>query len=219
MLKNEVEAWKFAEGVDDRGTEHQRNFNYYADLPENLGHFIEIGSGPYTQTQFIYKNKKFDSITFLGFYIKFLLSNQEKENIAQIVTQNKFNATKTQAEEIMQRYARIKHVMHQTVVESDPLKKSLLTEKLVTLLESPRFTGFERLVLQNASLLLGHGVGPPPTFTAQEAGDFSLFRFPLGAEYPLWLAQAVAPLPWLSVRFSSPAFSLGLMLENHLLRM
>ena len=77
MLKNEVEAWKFAEGVDDRGTEHQRNFNYYADLPENLGHFIEIGSGPYTQTQFIHKNKKFDSITFLGFYIKFLLSNQD----------------------------------------------------------------------------------------------------------------------------------------------
>jgi ferrous iron transport protein B len=46
----------------------------------------------------------------------------------------KFNATKTQAEEIMQRYARIRHIMQQNVVETDPLKKSLLTEKLDNLL-------------------------------------------------------------------------------------
>jgi hypothetical protein len=63
---NEVEAWKLAEGVDDRGIEHKLLFNNYADLPENLGKFIEIGAGPYTQTQFIL-NKKFESITFLGF--------------------------------------------------------------------------------------------------------------------------------------------------------
>ena len=63
-LNNEVEAWKYAEGVDDRGIEHKINFNRYEDLPSNLGYFIEIGSGPYTQTQFI-RDKNFDSITFL----------------------------------------------------------------------------------------------------------------------------------------------------------
>ena len=54
--------------------------------------------------------------------------------IQNIGEQYRFNATKTQAEEIMQRYARIRHVMQQTVVESDPLKKSLITEKLDNIL-------------------------------------------------------------------------------------
>ncbi len=53
-----------------------------------------------------------------------------KEKIAQIAKENKFNATRTQAEEIMQRYARIKNIMQQTVVEQDPLRKSILTEKI-----------------------------------------------------------------------------------------
>ena len=67
MLMNEIDAWKLAEGNDDRGMEHQVNFNHYVDLPKNLGNFIEIGAGPYTQTQFlVFKNKKFDNITFLG---------------------------------------------------------------------------------------------------------------------------------------------------------
>jgi ferrous iron transport protein B len=56
--------------------------------------------------------------------------NHQQAQIADIIQRNKFNATRTQAEEIMQRYARIKHVMQQTVVESDPLQKSLFTEKL-----------------------------------------------------------------------------------------
>ena len=45
-----------------------------------------------------------------------------------------FNATKTQAEEIMQRYGRIKQIMQQTAIENDPLKKTLFTEKLDDLL-------------------------------------------------------------------------------------
>ena len=47
---------------------------------------------------------------------------------------NKFNPTKTQAEEIVQRYGRIKHIMQQTVVEADPLQKALFTEKLDNIL-------------------------------------------------------------------------------------
>ncbi len=45
-------------------------------------------------------------------------------------TDHQFNPTKTQAEEIMLRYGRIKQVMAQSVVEADPLRKSILTEKL-----------------------------------------------------------------------------------------
>ena len=41
-----------------------------------------------------------------------------------------FNPTKTQAEEILQRYGNIKYIMQQTVVETDPLQKALFTQKL-----------------------------------------------------------------------------------------
>ncbi|MEJ7611544.1 MAG: ferrous iron transport protein B [Ferruginibacter sp.] len=60
------------------------------------------------------------------------LSAEKKlhDKIEAIKHDHNFNATKTQAEEIMQRYGRIKHIMQQTVVESDPLQKTLFTEKL-----------------------------------------------------------------------------------------
>ncbi len=50
--------------------------------------------------------------------------------IEKIEERNKFNPTKTQAEEIVHRYARIKHIMQLAVVETDPLQKVLFTEKL-----------------------------------------------------------------------------------------
>jgi len=57
---------------------------------------------------------------------------QKDIEAAEVAT--KFNPTKTQAEEIMQRYGRIKHIMQQTVIEADPLKKALFTEKLDNIL-------------------------------------------------------------------------------------
>lgn len=59
---------------------------------------------------------------------------EERDQLEQWIKQYKFNSIKTQAEEIMQRYARIKHIMQQVVVESDPLKRSLVTEKLDNIL-------------------------------------------------------------------------------------
>jgi ferrous iron transport protein B len=64
----------------------------------------------------------------------FKLGTSLQESIEAIEEENKFNPTRTQAEEIMQRYNRIKHIMQQTVVESDPLKKALFTEKLDSIL-------------------------------------------------------------------------------------
>ena len=58
------------------------------------------------------------------------LSESISRQIENIEKENKFNATKTQAEEILQRYARIKHIMQHAVAEEDPLKKSLLTNRI-----------------------------------------------------------------------------------------
>jgi ferrous iron transport protein B len=69
----------------------------------------------------------------------FNLDSSLQERIEAIETDNKFNPTKTQAEEIMQRYGRIRHIMHQTVVEADPLQKTLFTEKLDNILLHRRY--------------------------------------------------------------------------------
>ena len=57
-----------------------------------------------------------------------------RETMKEIGERNAFNATRTQAEEILQRYGRIRHIMQQAVSEPDPLQKSLFTEKLDNLL-------------------------------------------------------------------------------------
>lgn len=60
----------------------------------------------------------------------FLLDKKTQDAIEQAETDNKFNHTRTQAEEILQRYARIRQAMQHTVAEEGPLEKSLFTEKL-----------------------------------------------------------------------------------------
>ncbi len=60
----------------------------------------------------------------------FVLEDGMQNTIEQIEVEHKFNPTKTQAEEIMQRYGHIKHIMQQTVVEADPLQKALFNERL-----------------------------------------------------------------------------------------
>jgi ferrous iron transport protein B len=72
----------------------------------------------------------YTSIHYLINHEHFLLKDGMQETIGQIEIDNKFNPTKTQAEEIMQRYGRIKYIMQQTVVEADPLQKALFNERL-----------------------------------------------------------------------------------------
>ncbi len=74
------------------------------------------------------------AIHYLINHENFVLDRATQEFIETIEVKNKFNPTKTQAEEIVQRYGRIKHIMQQTVVEADPLQKALFTEKLDNLL-------------------------------------------------------------------------------------
>ncbi len=70
------------------------------------------------------------SIHYLINHENFPLAASAQDAVEQIEIDTKFNPTKTQAEEIVQRYARIKQVMKQNVVEPDILQKKLFTEKL-----------------------------------------------------------------------------------------
>jgi ferrous iron transport protein B len=72
----------------------------------------------------------YTAVHYLINHEHFLLGAGMQETIEQIEIDNKFNPTKTQAEEIMQRYGHIKHIMQQTVVEADPLQKALFNERL-----------------------------------------------------------------------------------------
>jgi len=76
----------------------------------------------------------YTAIHYLINHESFDLNETIQKTIENIELKNKFNPTKTQAEEILQRYSRIRHIMQQTVSEPDPLKKSLFTEKLDNLL-------------------------------------------------------------------------------------
>lgn len=53
-----------------------------------------------------------------------------QEKIEHIESVYAFNHTRIQADEIMQRYARIRQIMQHTVAEPDPLQRTLFTEKL-----------------------------------------------------------------------------------------
>lgn len=74
------------------------------------------------------------AIHYLINHESFSLDDQIQEAIENIEVETKFNPTKTQAEEILQRYGKIKAIMQQTVVEADPLQKALFTQKLDNIL-------------------------------------------------------------------------------------
>ncbi len=73
-------------------------------------------------------------IHYLINHRSFDLDETMHKAIENIGLKNNFNASKTQGEEILLRYSRIRHIMQQTVSEPDPLQKSLLTEKLDNIL-------------------------------------------------------------------------------------
>ncbi|NOT50892.1 MAG: ferrous iron transport protein B [Chitinophagaceae bacterium] len=76
----------------------------------------------------------YTAIHYLINHESFALDNTMQQMIENIELKNNFNPTKTQAEEILQRYSRIRQVMQQSVSEPDQLQKSLFTEKLDNLL-------------------------------------------------------------------------------------
>ncbi len=94
-----------------------------------------LAEDPIAAIKNIFPNiSNYRAIHYLINHEHFLLDNATQTTIENIEVENKFNPTRTQAEEIMQRYGRIKLIMQQTVVESDPLQKALFTEKLDNIL-------------------------------------------------------------------------------------
>lgn len=74
------------------------------------------------------------AVHFLINHENFPLSDSLQHKIEQIEKEHQFNPTKTQADEILQRYTRIRQIMQQNVLEPGPLEKKLFTDKLDNLL-------------------------------------------------------------------------------------
>ena len=70
------------------------------------------------------------AIHYLINHESFTLPTDIQVKIEGVEQKNQFNHTRVQAEEILQRYHRIKQVMQHTVSEPDPMQKKLFTEKL-----------------------------------------------------------------------------------------
>jgi len=70
------------------------------------------------------------AVHYLINHENFPLSNQLQETIEQIEKENQFNPTKTQADEIMQRFGHIRKIMQKNVSEPDPLEQKHFSDKL-----------------------------------------------------------------------------------------
>ncbi len=101
-------------------------------------YFIEskaLAEKPVTAVQSLMPElSDYRAIHYLINHEHFLLGDTIQQKIESIEKKYQFNPTKTQAEEILARYQRIRQVMHGTVVEADPLAKNLFTEKLDNIL-------------------------------------------------------------------------------------
>jgi len=96
--------------------------------------FIEnklLASEPIDEVKKVFPGMSdYTAIHYLINHESFALDHSTQDVIEDIELKHNFNHTKTQAEEILQRYGRIKYVMQQSVSEPDPLEKTLFTEKL-----------------------------------------------------------------------------------------
>ena len=72
----------------------------------------------------------YTAIHYLINHENFDFEQKLQEKIEHIESVHAFNHTRIQADEIMQRYSRIKQIMQHTVSEPDPLQKTLFTERL-----------------------------------------------------------------------------------------
>jgi ferrous iron transport protein B len=76
----------------------------------------------------------YKALHYLINHESFGFNNDMHHRIESIEEANQFNHTRVQAEEILQRYNRIRQVMQQTISEPDPLQKTLFTERLDNIL-------------------------------------------------------------------------------------
>lgn len=129
----------------------------------------------------------YKAVHYLINHESFSLDNTLQEKIESIEQANNFNHTKTQAEEILQRYQRIGAILKQSVTEPSPLQKTLFTEKLDNIFLHRRW-GY--LILLSVLFLLFQSV-------------FWLAEYPMNAidwlfgEISGWLSNVMSP-SWFS---------------------
>lgn len=74
------------------------------------------------------------AVHYLINHENFPLDHTIQKEIDELATSHQFNSTKTQAEEIMQRYSHIRDIMRTHVVEPGPLEKKIFSDKLDNIL-------------------------------------------------------------------------------------
>ncbi|HUR11458.1 MAG TPA: ferrous iron transport protein B, partial [Flavitalea sp.] len=90
-----------------------------------------LANGAVEGVQFLFPDMSdYKAIHYLINHESFGLPDHLQKRIESLEKEHGFNHTKVQAEEILQRYQRIGHIMKQTVSEPSPLQKTLFTEKL-----------------------------------------------------------------------------------------
>src|SRR5438874_7451729 len=96
--------------------------------------FIEnkkLAAAPIEEVQKIFPGlSDYSAMHYLMNHESFDFKTETQDNIENIEKKHGFNPTKTQAEEILQRYNRIKRIMQVAVAEPDLLQKTLFTERL-----------------------------------------------------------------------------------------
>jgi ferrous iron transport protein B len=141
----------------------------------------------------------YSAIHYLINHESFDLDHSTQNQIENIEKRNQFNPTKTQAEEILQRYTRIKHIMQVSVSEPDPLQKSLFTEKLDNVLLHRRW-GY--LILLGVLFLLFQSV-------------FWLASYPMDwidagtASFSSWLSSVLPENNWTDLLINGIIAGLG----------
>jgi ferrous iron transport protein B len=93
-----------------------------------------------------YETNNYKALQILMHHETLFEELDNKQFFNQLESQYPFNKTKIQAEEILLRFGKIKRVMSQSVVEKDPLQKSLFTQKLDNVLLH-RFWGYIILLI------------------------------------------------------------------------
>jgi ferrous iron transport protein B len=106
----------------------QETIDNVALAPELIGEMLKIfpNVSPYAS---LHLAADVDTVHFF--------TEEQKIAIQKIKETTQFNKNKIQAKETLQRYASIKHYMHNCVVEADPLKKELRTERIDKILLHP----------------------------------------------------------------------------------
>lgn len=74
------------------------------------------------------------AVHYLIHHESFGFADETQERIENIEKRNGFNHTRIQAKDIQQRYSRIREIMQVSVIEPDPEKKKLISERLDNLL-------------------------------------------------------------------------------------